>query len=239
MKYIVYKTTNKINNYIYIGVHKTSNPEVFDGYLGCGVNIKIPYTYEHSKTKFQQAIKEFGASNFYREVLAVFDTPEQAYELEGIIVNEDFLARNDVYNMILGGIINRACGIKVFQYDSNGKYITEYDSYESAAKELNVQSSSIRKAVIYKYRVNNYYFNTDKLDRIDTSLYNTNLKIKVFRYLKGGQFDCEFESYNSAARDSDSSPSNIRSATLTGYCVRDKYYFSFIKESTYDKARSL
>jgi len=36
MKYIVYKTTNKINNYIYIGVHKTVNPNVFDNYLGCG-----------------------------------------------------------------------------------------------------------------------------------------------------------------------------------------------------------
>lgn len=239
MKYIVYKTTNKINNYIYIGVHKTTNPEVFDGYLGCGVNIKIPYTYEHSKTKFQQAVKEFGTSNFYREILATFDTPEQAYELEGIIVNEDFLARDDVYNMILGGIINKSSGIKVFQYDSKGNYITEYDSYESAAKELNVQGSSVRRAVIYKYRVNNYYFNTDKLDKIDISLYNTNLKIKVFRYLKGGQFDCEFESYNSAARDSDSSPSNIRSATLTGYCVKNKYYFSFIKENTYDKARNL
>ena len=239
MKYIVYKTTNQINNYIYVGVHKTANPKVFDGYLGCGVNIKIPYTYQHSKTKFQQAIKEFGASNFYREILATFDTPEQAYELEGIIVNEDFLARNDVYNMVLGGIINKANGIKVFQYNSDGNYVTEYDSYESAAKELNVQSSSIRRAVIYKYRVNNYYFNTDKLDKIDISLYNTNLKVKVFRYLKGGQFDQEFESYNSAARDSDSSPSNIRSAALTGYCVKDKYYFSFIKEDTYDKARSL
>lgn len=239
MKYIVYKTTNKVNNYIYIGVHKTANPDIFDGYIGCGVNIKIPYTYEHSKTKFQQAVKEFGFSNFYRETLAIYDTPEEAYELEGIIVNEDFLSRNDVYNMILGGVINRVEGIKVFQYNANGYYMREYDSYESAARELNVQGSSVRRAVLYKYRINEYYFNTDKVDKIDTSLYNTNLKVKVFRYLKGGQFDEEFESYNDAARNSDSSPSNIRSATLTGYCVKDKYYFSFIKSDTYDKARSL
>lgn len=45
MKYIVYLTKNlksKINgtNKIYIGVHKTENPEIFDGYIGCGVYIQ-------------------------------------------------------------------------------------------------------------------------------------------------------------------------------------------------------
>lgn len=37
MKYIVYKTTCLVNSKIYIGYHQTSNPEVFDGYLGCGL----------------------------------------------------------------------------------------------------------------------------------------------------------------------------------------------------------
>ena len=42
MKYIVYLTKNKeskINgiNRIYVGVHKTENPNVFDGYRACGV----------------------------------------------------------------------------------------------------------------------------------------------------------------------------------------------------------
>ena len=35
-KYIVYKTTNKINNYIYIGVHRTKD-DIDDGYIGCGL----------------------------------------------------------------------------------------------------------------------------------------------------------------------------------------------------------
>ena len=239
MKYIVYKTTNLINNYIYIGVHKTQDPNIFDSYIGCGVYINKPYTYEKAKTKFQQAVKEFGTSNFRRETLAIFDTDVEAYELEEKLVNENFLARPDVYNMVLGGKINTTEGITVFQYDKNGKYITNYNSYEDAGKALKVQASSIRRAVIYKYTVNNYYFNTDKLDCLDLSLYTNNIhKIKVYRYLKSGDYDSEYESYGEAARNSNSSSSNIRSATILGYCVKNLYYFSFIKELTFDKART-
>ncbi len=240
MKYIVYKTTNKVNNFIYIGVHKTANPNIFDGYLGCGINIKIPYTYEYAKTKFQQAVKEFGTSNFNREVLFIYDTPEEAYEMEGNLVNENFLERYDVYNTMLGGIINNANGIKVFRYDSNGQYLEEYDSYESAGKSLNIQPSSVRRAVLYKYRVLNSYFNIDKLDKLDLSLYTNNIqKVIVYRYLITGEYDTVFESYAEAARICDCSPSNIRSATYDGYCVRNLWYFSFIKETNFSKARSL
>jgi hypothetical protein len=51
-KYIVYETTNLINNKIYIGIHKTRNPEVFDKYLGSGVISTQPYTYMYAKTAF-------------------------------------------------------------------------------------------------------------------------------------------------------------------------------------------
>ena len=57
MKYIVYLTKNKLEkvngiNRIYIGVHATENPTIFDGYIGCGVYIKQPSTYINPKTPF-------------------------------------------------------------------------------------------------------------------------------------------------------------------------------------------
>jgi hypothetical protein len=39
MKYIVFITTNLKTNQIYVGLHPTKNPEVFDGYLGNGIYI--------------------------------------------------------------------------------------------------------------------------------------------------------------------------------------------------------
>lgn len=239
MKYIVYKTTNIINNYIYIGVHKTTDPNHFDGYIGCGITINKPYTYEHSKTKFQQAVKEFGVKNFKREILAIYDTAEEAYELESLLVNENFLMRSDVYNMILGGIVNCTDGITVYLYTNTGNYYNSFNSYEEAASFLNVQSSSIRRAVVYKYRVKDYYCCLHKTDKIDITTFNTNKEVTVYRYLKTGKYDTVFKSYNDAARDSDSSPSNIRNASLTGYCVKDMYYFSFVKANSYDQARTL
>lgn len=39
MIWIVYRTTCKINEKFYIGVHKTETDEIFDGYYGNGIQI--------------------------------------------------------------------------------------------------------------------------------------------------------------------------------------------------------
>lgn len=236
MKYIVYKTTNLINNYIYIGVHKTRNVDVFDGYLGCGVNIKIPYTYKHSKTKFQQAIGEFGVKNFRRETLGIYDTWEEASEVEELLVNNEFLKREDVYNMVLGGFSDKN-GVTVYQYDNKGNYLKQFLSYESAADELNVQASSIRRAVLYNYRIKENYFANYLCDKLDLSQYNTSKKTTVHRYLKEGVYDNTFSSYGEASRESNTSPSNVYHSAVLGYCLCDTYYFSFIKSNSFDDAR--
>lgn len=82
MKYIVYLTTNinsSINgiNRIYIGVHQTENPEIFDGYIGCGVYVNQPSTYMYPKTPFQYAVKKYGTNSFKREILFIFESKKK------------------------------------------------------------------------------------------------------------------------------------------------------------------
>jgi len=89
MRFIVYKTTNKITNQYYIGVHKIISDE-FDGYLGSGSYLK-------------NAIRKYGKSNFTRETLFKFDSEEDALSMENEIVNANFLDQKLVYNMTVGG----------------------------------------------------------------------------------------------------------------------------------------
>jgi hypothetical protein len=84
----VYKTTNKINGNIYIGVHQTD--DLNDEYFGSGDLINL-------------ALEEFGKENFEREILQQFSTLAEAYSYEFKLVNREFVNRSDTYNIALGG----------------------------------------------------------------------------------------------------------------------------------------
>lgn len=88
MYHFIYKTTNLINGKIYIGAHSTDN--INDSYLGSGFLL-------------HRAIKKYGRENFQREIIHFCENSEELYQLEGKIVNEEFIARDDVYNVTLGG----------------------------------------------------------------------------------------------------------------------------------------
>lgn len=138
MKYIVYQTTCKVNNKIYIGVHGTEMDD-FDGYIGNGVSIYRPATYMNPKTHFQYAVKKYGIKNFIRTTLQEFENEKDAYKLEEILVNEQFLKREDVYNLALGGRLPDCANPrkKVYMYDLEGNFEREFDSVNSAGRYLN------------------------------------------------------------------------------------------------------
>lgn len=237
-KYIVYKTTNLVNNYIYIGVHKTETPYQFDKYLGNGIYINKPCTYDKAKTKMQQAVKEFGVKNFRRETLQVFDTDKEAYFLEGILVDEEFLKRPDVYNMVLGGEMQEYRTVPTYKYSLDGIYLSEYPTIKSAAKEIKVRNSTLCQALLYKRSCGGFYWSSEKVDKLDISNYNIPIKtLKVYIYNLDGEYINEFDSCNEAAKFIGAA--GVERAARLGYIVNKEYYASFIKMEKYEDARSL
>ena len=150
-KYIVYKTTNLINNKIYIGVHRT-NTDINDGYIGCGVD---SYASATENFKFHRAVKKYGYKNFKRETLYEFpdslEGMKAAYEKESELVTEEFILRNDVYNMSLGGKFpSNLLEKTVYQFDLQGNYITYYKSLHKATEETGIDYRSISQVCLGK-----------------------------------------------------------------------------------------
>jgi hypothetical protein len=148
--HIVYLTINTKNRKIYIGVHSTENDTIFDGYIGNGINIYQPSTNNFPKTIFQKAVKKYGFDSFQRITLFRCATKEEAYDIEATIVSDNFLLREDVYNMKLGGFVSPDCSIEIHQYDLNGNYLQSWPSIKTASKELGCSDMSISYAHINK-----------------------------------------------------------------------------------------
>ena len=88
MYHIIYKTTNLINDKIYIGYHKTE--DLNDDYLGSGKILEI-------------ALKKYGKENFKKEILYIFPSREEALLKEAEIVNLEFVKSKNTYNIKIGG----------------------------------------------------------------------------------------------------------------------------------------
>ncbi len=88
MHYYLYQTRNTVNDKVYVGVHQTE--DLNDGYLGSGVAL-------------QHAIEKYGVEAFEKTVLETFESADAMYAREAEVVDEAFLAREDVYNLKVGG----------------------------------------------------------------------------------------------------------------------------------------
>ena len=88
MKYTIYQIKNKINGKLYIGKHQTEN--INDGYFGSGVALR-------------SAVEKYGKENFVKEILFVFDTEKEMNAKERELITEEFVMRNDTYNLGVGG----------------------------------------------------------------------------------------------------------------------------------------
>lgn len=129
MLYLVYKITNLVNNKIYIGFHGTNN--IDDGYMGSGKLIK-------------KAITKYGVESFSKEVLKIFDNKKEAEDFERLLVNKEFVEREDTYNMSIGGNVCILYGNKNGFYGKQHteefrKFISEFNKGNKFAKTNQIQ----------------------------------------------------------------------------------------------------
>lgn len=89
MHYLIYKISNKLNNKFYVGKHKTEDKN--DDYFGSGLLL-------------ERAVNKHGKETFVKEILFECKTEDEMNCREADIVDEDFIARDDTYNIKLGGV---------------------------------------------------------------------------------------------------------------------------------------
>lgn len=86
--HLVYKIVNTVNGKVYIGKHSTKDP--YDGYFGSGI-------------KITQAIEKYKQENFIKEILFCFTNENGAFLKEEELVTQEFVDRDDTYNIAIGG----------------------------------------------------------------------------------------------------------------------------------------
>ena len=227
MKYIVYCTTNLINNKIYIGVHKIDPKQVNDYYLGCGCFSNSPKSYNKRNTAFCCAVSKYGPSNFKRETIKEFDTLEEALELEKEIVNKTFLKRKDIYNQIEGGGYPPTLEKKVYQYNLNGYFMMEWKSIKSITNYFNINKDRINMVIKSKRSFNACYWSYKYVIRLDTSNYRPSSRGSIRVFSKDKKLLYNFENTTKAAEFLNIRREKITNAIYGKYATNNYY---FLKE---------
>lgn len=226
MKHIVYKTTCLVNNKIYIGVHKTENPDIFDGYLGNAIYKNQTYHIKHPTQAFHYAVRKYGVDNFVREVLFVFDDRKQALLKEAELVNKDFVKLDTNYNVALGG--NGGClvsnsGYIVHQFTLNGQYVCKYDSISDCSKIMEKSNTTINDAIKYKRACAGFLFSYS--ETIDVKEYKITEYNKYYIYDSKGNFIQGFDSNLEVVKFLDSDRANLNRAIKCNYKING-YFIS-------------
>lgn len=171
-KYIVYLTVNKCNGKFYIGVHKTINPSIFDGYIGNGIARPSSAVYlqkinnqRKHKIPFVDAVVKYGYSNFIRTTLKIFDREEDAYTFEAEIVNENLIRCKHCYNIALGGKIRfNTIERKVYQFSLDGNFLRSYKSIRDASRVTGCNDANIHAVLTGKQcHCGGFFWNTEKV----------------------------------------------------------------------------
>ena len=161
MYYTVYKITNLVNNRIYIGAHKTKN--IDDGYMGSGKLIR-------------RAINKHGLENFEKEILFIFDNPDEMFSKEAEIVDENFIEEENTYNLKAGGF-GGGCPTTL---ETRQKMSDSHKEYHQNHPERGIEHSKRIK----EYNKNNPEYLTELIEKRKQACQTPEYKINMSKMTK-------------------------------------------------------
>lgn len=229
MKYIVYLTINtksKINNLnrIYVGVHQTKDPEIFDGYIGCGVYVHRPGTYINPKHPFQYAVRKYGCSAFIRYILYIFDTIEEAYAKEAEIVDINFVKQKHTYNASIGGL-GGMLGKPLYQFDLKGNLIKKWEYSKECYDYYGLDSDKFDSPKRNKCVFLNSLWSTS--DTININEYSVTQKSHlVYLYSKEGKLLKMFNSLTECSQYLNYNVGELSRSIRNQVLIQNQYYAS-------------
>ena len=222
MKYIVYKTINLVNKKVYIGVHRTNNPDIFDGYLGCGLTTRSVNYYKKSNIPFHRAVIKYGIQNFVRNTLKVFDNMDDALLYEAKIVTDDFIKSQHTYNATPGGGAPPLLTKRIFQFDIFGNFIKTWKS-ETEINLFYNSKVSFSEIINKKRSFAGYFWSFN--DTINISEYSKELNRGfISQYSLDGQLVKVFKNASEAANDLNVNRNSIVRSVFSK-CPLNSFYF--------------
>lgn len=221
-KWIVYCTKCSVNNKIYIGVHKTINPDVFDGYIGGGW--EIGSVIKNPKTAYERALKKYGYKSFTRSTIKIFDNYKDAYKLEEEIVDIAFVKRRDTYNTKTGGI-GGGNYKNFYQYDMYGNYLKTWNSREEILDYYNNwhDVNRVHRAVINKISAFDSYWTIEYIDKLDIELYKNSTRSTIYQYDINGNEIAKFNSAKECSKTLSVSLDFANEAINSGKCIKNTF----------------
>lgn len=250
VKYILFVTTNVVNNKIYVGVHETEEPGVFDGYLGDGIWVDTPLSYNRGKSLMQCAILKYGVKSFKRHTLRVFDDDETALRLLDEIVTPEFVSLPSNYNYTItttptiykfnkegisdseGEVLSYLTEVKpiteyINQYNKEGILIAQYPNAAIAAQKLDLDKNAINSSIVKRKKYAGCSF-------LKGDIFGDKSKKYIYRYKETGEFDCAFETIQKAINATKKSHAmTVKKALVDGFLCAG-YYWSYYKTDRFE-----
>lgn len=152
--YCVYIHQNRINGKRYVGI--TSQVPESRWRNGAG--------YSHQV--FGKAIKKYGWNNFNHIIISDNLSEEEAKELEIKLIKQYKTQKAEFgYNIAEGGgATSPQLSNKTYQYDLQGNFIAEYDSYGKAEKITGIRKDLIGQACLgHAYTAGNFVWSCSPL----------------------------------------------------------------------------